>query len=123
MCHTLIGTLYVTPTAVCIASSSGLLTMRQNKEIFPLSALHEVLLPAQWLARHTDGTHSGASSGSMFSSNTLMLVFFKPTVTTPGPGARASSGSREVLVSPMLLDCTKLRHVLLEVKAAFAQVR
>jgi hypothetical protein len=123
VCHTLIGTLYVTPTAVCVASSSGLLTMRQNKEIFPLSALHEVLLPAQWLARQSEGTHSGPSGGSMFSSNTLMLLFFKPTASAPGPGARASSGCREVLVSPMLVDCVKLRHVLLEVKAAFAQVR
>lgn len=131
--HVAVGTIYITPTAICVTSSSGLLTMRQNKEVFPLSALHDVRLPSQWAA-------AGAGSAvPVLLSNTLQLVFFKaPTghsqagPTSPltahatGPAGAIGSavpGCREVLISPMMLDCAKLRHILLEVKAAFAEVR
>ena len=101
--------------------------MRQNKEVFPLSALSDVLLPAQWLPRTADSSTSGGSV-SMLYSNTLQLVFFRGghSASTSSSTATATSQQqqgREVLVSPMLVDCAKLRHVLLEVKAAFAHVR
>ena len=107
--------------------------MRQNKEVFPLSALSDVLLPAQWLPRTADSSTSGGSV-SMLYSNTLQLVFFRgghsastssstATGGTPSNTTSQQQQGREVLVSPMLVDCAKLRHVLLEVKAAFAHVR
>jgi hypothetical protein len=126
-CCVCVGTIYVTPTTICVSTSSGLLTVR--KEIFPISALHEVLLPAQWLPRHSDATQGSGNGGntntssssavSMLYSNTLQLVFF----SGGGGAGSAGSGSRELLVSPVMLDCVKLRHILLEVKAAFAQVK
>ena len=121
------GTLYITPTSICLTSTTALLTMRQNKEVFPLSALTDVLLPAQWLPRTADSSTSGGSV-SMLYSNTLQLVFFRGghSASTSSSTATATSQQqqgREVLVSPMLVDCAKLRHVLLEVKAAFAHVR
>ena len=121
------GTIYITPTSICLTSTTALLTMRQNKEVFPLSALSDVLLPAQWLPRTADSSTSGGSV-SMLYSNTLQLVFFRGghSASTSSSTATATSQQqqgREVLVSPMLVDCAKLRHVLLEVKAAFAHVR
>jgi hypothetical protein len=107
-----------------VSISSGLLTVR--KEIFPLSALHEVLLPAQWLPRHSDAAQGGNSGAvSMLYSNTLQLVLFKSAHSSVGSagGSAGGAASRELLVSPVMLDCAKLRHILLEVKAAFAQVK
>jgi len=142
------GTIYITPTTICVASNNSLLTLKQNKEVFPISALHDVLLPAQWVG------HTGPSSGTstttatsvpMLYSNTLQLVFFKNsgqahtnantdtgsssacTASAPtapmSPGAEVTASCREVLISPMMLDCVKLRHIILEVRTAFAQVR
>ncbi len=123
-----LGTLYITPTTICVSYTVSLLSMRQHKEIFPISALHDVYLPAAWLSNHNSrpaggkaDTSNNSGAVSVLYGNTLQLLFFKNTANTGSGGAGANGvNGRELLVSPMMMDCAKLRNVILEVRSAFS---
>ena len=61
----------------------------------------------------------------MLDSNALKLVFYKsaPTPVKPKVGNNVQTSSvptsRDVMIAPMMLDCVKLRNILVEVKNAF----
>ena len=78
----------------------------------------------------SSGSAGGASANtngtvnSMLNSNALQLVFYKTNLSPVKMhlgSARSSSvpSSRDMLIAPMLLDCVKLRNIIVEVKNAF----
>ena len=108
--------------------------MQKTKEIYPLTALHAVYLPSEWQSgssnKYTSSSAGGASTNtngtvnSMLNSNALQLVFYKTNLSPVKMhlgSARSSSvpSSRDMLIAPMLLDCVKLRNIIVEVKNAF----
>lgn len=80
-------------------------------------------LPSEW--QNTNTSISGTTTNSgMLDGNALKLVFYKSALTPVKPKAGGAvtnnvPTSRDVLLAPMMLDCVKLRNILVEVKNAF----
>ncbi|KAJ1430035.1 hypothetical protein B484DRAFT_449115 [Ochromonadaceae sp. CCMP2298] len=114
------GTLYITPQHLCLTSSPGLqgiLGITQRRHVWPLHLLQSVALP------------SDGFTFSVFSANTLKLTFAAGSGDGAGTGTeqeagagaeKGEKGQTEVLISPVLVDCVKLRYMLLEVRGAFS---
>eukprot|EP01032_Pedospumella_encystans_P008787 gene8787-10396_t len=77
------GTVYITPTTICLTYNAGLLTLNKIKEIYPITALHTVYLPNEW--QNTTIGAANAHASGMLDSNALKLVFYKSALTPVKP--------------------------------------
>ncbi|KAJ1425880.1 hypothetical protein B484DRAFT_450916 [Ochromonadaceae sp. CCMP2298] len=142
------GTLYLTPTHICIVAAAGM-----HKEIYALTALQRVELPAEWLGAQAMRTQAQTSQGSACnpasskkkSKRGATSMPASPAPPTPSP-VRATVGAdlaalsasartmmsgntlrlllfsweKAILVSPLLVNCGVVRGVIMGVKAAYA---
>ena len=83
------GKLYLTPYVICFVY--GVLGITNVKEMLPLNKLESVIAPDK--------------EASLLSANTLKLTFF--------------AGSRVLFISPIMVECLRLRSVLMDAKEAF----
>jgi len=120
------GTVYITPTTICLTYNAGLLTLNKTKEIYPITALHAVYLPNEWQNIKSGSGTANAPASGMLDSNALKLVFYKASLTPVKPKSGSNEPissnvptSRDVMIAPMMLDCVKLRNIIVEVKNAF----
>lgn len=85
------GKLYLTPYVLCFVY--GVLGISNVKEVLPLHKLEAVIAPSK--------------EASLLAANTLKLSFF--------------AGSRELFISPIVVECLRLRSILMDAKECFAE--
>jgi len=85
-----------------------------------------VYLPNEWQNIKSGSGTANAPASGMLDSNALKLVFYKASLTPVKPKSGSNEPissnvptSRDVMIAPMMLDCVKLRNIIVEVKNAF----
>lgn len=98
------GTMYITQQHVCLVSS--VLGYYQKTEIFALANLTDIALFSTGLAAsNSDQNDGNAASVTLLATNALKLTFF--------------NGLRSITVSPMVVDCARVKTIIELVKLQF----
>ena len=95
-------TLYLTPSSVCVTSS---IPLNSYREVLPFNELDDIILPRE--------------GSSLLYSNSLKLVFHRVRHSN---GENSQCELFELTLSPVVIDCHRLRTILLDIQLKFSPI-